>query len=272
MAECRVQQIPLKEIFWPERERKHFGPEELGELAESIRGHGILEPLGVYRDGDRYVGLWGQRRFLAAPLAGLDSVPAIVREKPADDADAMEIRLIENVAREALRPIELASGLHQLMKASALSVSDAAKRLGMKPAAVTKAVALLKLSEPLRQQVDAGEISAAAGYELARVEDVQVRTKLAEQVASGLLSRDALAGKIKSIKREPNATNSAGRSRVTAKLSGGRLVTLCGNSLTVDSVIASLEELLTRCRSARTKGLGLGTLLKVLADEAKQIP
>src|SRR5580700_8405972 len=99
VSDCHVEQIPRNKITWPEQERRHFGQPELAELAETIRAHGILEPIGVIRDGDGYQGLWGQRRCMAAELAGLELVPAVVRDKPRTEAEAMEIRLIENMAR-----------------------------------------------------------------------------------------------------------------------------------------------------------------------------
>jgi ParB family chromosome partitioning protein len=267
VSDCHVEQIPRNKITWPEQERKHFGQAELAELAATIRAHGILEPIGVIRDGDGHVGLWGQRRWMAAELAGLEAIPAIVRDKPRTEAEAMEIRLIENLTREALQPLEQAAGLHGLMKACGLTASEVAKRVGMKPAAVTKSLSLLQLPEPIRQQIDAGLISAAARYGLARVDDRQLQTELAEQVAAGTLTRDALSRKIK---RPVTRTRETNKSRITAKLSGGRLVTVCANKLSVESVIATLEDALARFRTARTKGLALRTMLNVLADEANQ--
>jgi ParB family chromosome partitioning protein len=272
VSDCQIEKIARKRITWPQQERKHFGQEELAELAATIRTHGILEPIGVVRDGEAFIGLWGQRRYLAAELAGLEFVPAIVRDKPHTEAEATEIRLIENLAREALRPLEQANGLAQLMKASGLTATEIAKRVGMKPAAVTKSLSLLQLPEPIQGKIDAGAISAGAGYGLTRIDDPKIQAELAEQVASGTLTRDGLAGKIKSIKRPNTPAKQTKNSRVTAKLSGGRLVTVCGGNLSVDLVITTLQELLTRCRLARSKGLGLRTMLNVLADEASQSP
>jgi ParB family chromosome partitioning protein len=265
-----IEQIPRKKISWPAQERKHFGQAELAELAATIRAHGILEPIGVVRDEDDYLGLWGQRRWMAAELAGLDLIPAIVRNKPRNEAEAIEIRLIENIARESLRPLELSVGLDQLMKSSGLTASEISNRVGIKPAAVTKSLSLLQLSEPIRQQIDAGLISPTAAYELTLVENTELRSKLANEVAAGELTRDALAGRVKSIKRKGNVPIDSHKSRITAKLTGGRIVTVCASNLTVDSVIATLEDFLARCRAARTKGLALRTMLNVLADEARK--
>ena len=270
MSDYRLEEIPLTKITLPAQERKHFGQQELEELAATISAHGVLEPIIVVSDGDGYRIIAGQRRVMAAKLIDRKTIPAVVHDQLLTEVDSMEIRLIENLARESLRPLEQSVGLDQLMKAGGLSASELAKRVGMKPAAVTKSLSLLQLPEPIRQQIDAGLISPAAGYELARVEDPQLRVQFAAQIAAGTLTRDALAGKIKAIRRPLAESTESARSRVTARLSAGRLVTVCASKLTVESVIAALEDLLSRCRAARTKGLALGTMLKVLADESKQ--
>jgi ParB/RepB/Spo0J family partition protein len=270
MPECQIQQISRKAIRWREQERKTFSASELSDLAATIRVHGILEPIGVIREGERYIGLWGQRRWMAAESAGLESVPAIVRDAPATEAEAIELRMIENLARESLRPMEQAVGLDQLQKASGLAASEVAKRVGITPAAFTKSLSLLQLPEPIRQQIDQGLISPAAGYELARVQDPKLRAELAAQVAAGTLTRDALSGKIRATKKSGDVAAESKRSRVTAKLNAGRLITVSATNLTVETVITTLEDLLSRCRAARTKGLTLQTMLKVLADESKQ--
>lgn len=268
MSDYPVEQIPTEKVTWREQERKYFGPEELAEMAATIRVHGILHPIIVFRDGDGFVGLVGQRRWMSARLAGKDKVLAVVRSKPPTEIEAKEIRLIENNSREPLRPLEQSVGLDQYVKASGLSASEAAKRVGMKPAAASKALSLLKLDESIRQQIDAGLISPASGYVLAREDDPKLRSELAAQVAAGTLTRDALAGKIKARKRSAASATETKKSRITAKLSGARQVTVSADNLTVDSLITTLMELVARCRAARSKGHALGTMLKAMADES----
>jgi ParB family chromosome partitioning protein len=274
MSDVQIQHIRREAILWRAQERKHFSTIELNELAETIRVHGIIEPIVVFQEGDRFIGLLGQRRWMAAELAGLQLVPAIVRDAPATEAEAIEIRMIENLARQNLRPMEQAEGLDQLQKANGRPASEVAKRIGLSPAAFTKSLSLLQLSEPIRQQIDQGRISPASGYELTRVADPQLRAEFAAQLVAGTLTRDALAGKVKAIKRQtptaPTAATETKHSRVTAKLSAGRMVTVCASNLTLESVIVTLEDLLSRCRAARTKGLALPTLLKVMADESSR--
>jgi ParB family chromosome partitioning protein len=269
MSDYRVEQILRKAISWPEQERKHFGAEELEELAATIRVHGILEAIGVIRNGDGYIGLWGQRRWMAAELAGLDVVPAVVHEKPLSETEAMEIRLIENIAREGLRPLEQAAALEKLIKAGGFSGSEVAKRVGMKAAAVSKSLPLLGLPEPIRRKIDDGLISAGAGYELARIEDPKIQSDLAEQVASGALSRDGLIGKVKAMKRG-NGNAAKSKSRVTAMLDPQRSVTFSGAGLaSVEVLIDWLEELLAKARKMRPQNLALGTFINMLRDQSK---
>jgi ParB/RepB/Spo0J family partition protein len=268
-GEYQTQQIPRKKIIWRDNERKHFGRPELEELAETIRAHGLLEPIGVVHDGDNYIGIWGQRRWMAAELAGLEMVPARVRETPLTEADLREMRLIENFARESFRPLEQAAALDQFMKASGLTVSEAAKRVGMKAAAVSKSLPLLRLPEPIRRKIDDGVISAGAGYELARIEDSKIQMDLAEQVASGSLSRDGLIGKVKAIKRG-SADSAKSKRRVTATLDHQRSITFSGAGLaSVEILIDWLEELLGKARKVRPQNLALGTFINMLKDQSK---
>jgi len=269
MSDYRVQQILRKAISWPEQDRKFFGKEELAELAATIRVHGILVAIGVVRNGDGFIGLWGQRRCMAAELAGLETVPAVVYEKPLNETQAREIRLIENVAREGLRPIEQAMALAQLMKAGGLSASEVGKRVGMKAAAVSKSLPLLQLPEPIRRKIDEGAISAGAGYELARIEDPKIQMDLAERVASGSLSRDGLIGRVKAMKR--GCVDSAkSKRRVTAMLDHQRNITFSGTGLaSVEILIDWLEELLAKARKVRSQNLALGTFIHMLRDQTK---
>ena len=111
----------------PEQPRKQFNEEKLNELAESIRQHGIVQPLIVKKNGERYVIIAGERRFRAARIAELGEVPAIVRDM--DGREVMEVALIENIQRENLNPIEEAAAIRFLMKEHDLTQDEVAKRL-----------------------------------------------------------------------------------------------------------------------------------------------
>ena len=114
-----------------------------------------------------------------------------------------------------------------------------------------------------------GTISAASGYELAKVGDPKTQIELASKVASGELTRDALAGLVKSRRQTRTAGDSKTPSRATARLSGGRSVTLFGGELTLESVIQTLKELSSRLRAEQSRGRTLATVLRMLAEESR---
>ena len=139
--------------------RKAFDEEALAELAESIRTHGVIQPLTVRRLSSGYYQIIaGERRWRAAKLAGLSQVPVVVIE--ADDRKAMELAMIENLQREDLSPIEEAEGYHVLMEQYGMTQEQAAERVGKSRSAVANALRLLNLSPNLRELLEAGKLSA----------------------------------------------------------------------------------------------------------------
>ncbi|MBQ9392793.1 MAG: ParB/RepB/Spo0J family partition protein [Oscillospiraceae bacterium] len=139
--------------------RKTFDPEALEDLAESIRQHGILQPLTVRRlQSGYYQIIAGERRWRAAKLAGLSRVPAIVIE--ADDQKAMELAMIENLQREDLNPLEEARGYQALTDRFGLTQEQAAQRVGKSRAAVTNALRLLHLQPTVQAMVEENRLSA----------------------------------------------------------------------------------------------------------------
>ena len=139
--------------------RKRFDPEALAELADSIREHGIIQPLTVRRLSSGYYQIIaGERRWRAAKQAGLDEVPAVIIE--ADDRKVMEIGLIENLQREDLNPAEEARGYQVLMEEYGMTQEQVAQRMGKSRPAVTNALRLLNLPEDLMALVEEGKLSA----------------------------------------------------------------------------------------------------------------
>ena len=139
--------LPLAEIEPDKNQpRKHFEPESLSELAESIRLHGVLQPIAVRPNpAGGYQIIAGERRWRAAREAGLTEIPAIVKE--VGDEDAMELALIENLQRENLNPVEEAFGYQQLIEACNLTQEQAAAKLSKSRPAVANALRLLALPE-----------------------------------------------------------------------------------------------------------------------------
>jgi len=157
--EDRIEKIPLGRLSPnPHQPRKHFDEALLGELAASIKRHGVVQPLVVtpVKDGE-YVLVAGERRWRAAGLAGLETVPAIVRER--QELDQLEIALVENVQRVDLTPLEQAVSIERLHEQFSLSYDAIAKRLGKANSTVNNTVRLLRLPGAARQALAGGQIS-----------------------------------------------------------------------------------------------------------------
>lgn len=143
----------------PRQPRTYFDPDALGELAESIRRHGILQPL-IVTPGDSpgsFTLIAGERRLMAARLAGMTHVPALVRQ--ADELSRLELALIENVQRADLAPLEKAEAFRRLSDDFSLSHEEIAARVGKSRAAVTNTLRLLQLPQAARQALADGKIS-----------------------------------------------------------------------------------------------------------------
>ena len=138
--------------------RKQFDPDALADLADSIRQHGIIQPLTVRKlQSGYYQIIAGERRWRAARMAGLTQVPAIIIE--ADDRKAMELAMIENLQREDLNPIEEAEGYQVLMSQYNMTQEETAQRVGKSRSAVANALRLLNLCPPVRAMVEDGRLS-----------------------------------------------------------------------------------------------------------------
>jgi ParB family chromosome partitioning protein len=170
----------------PYQPRVRFREEALEELAQSIRSSGIIQPLVLRPHGARYQLLAGERRWRAAQRAGLQRVPAVVRE--VREEQALEITLVENIQREDLNPIEEARAFDRLMSEFQLTQEDVAQRTGKDRATVANAVRLLKLEPPIQQLLEEGRVSAGHGRALLAIADGKLRQALAQRAARGGLT------------------------------------------------------------------------------------
>lgn len=173
--------------------RKSFDEESLESLAESIRLHGVLQPLTVRRLSSGYYQIIaGERRWRASRLAGLSEVPATIIE--ADDRMVMELGLIENLQREDLNPIEEAGGYRVLIDEHGLTQEEVAQRVGKSRSAVANALRLLSLPDPVRALLEEGRLSAGHARALLSLPSAELQRKLAQQVlAKGLSVRQTEA-------------------------------------------------------------------------------
>ena len=170
----------------PYQPRTRFREESLEELARSIRSSGIIQPLVVRPLGSRYQLIAGERRWRAAQRAGLQRVPAVVREVP--EELALEITLVENIQREDLNPIEQASAFDRLMAEFGLTQEDVAERTGKDRSSVANAVRLLKLERPILDFIEEGKLSAGHGRALLAIPEAKLRLRVARRAARGGLT------------------------------------------------------------------------------------
>ena len=181
--------------------RKRFDPEALAELADSIREHGIIQPLTVRRLSSGYYQIIaGERRWRAAKQAGLDEVPAVIIE--ADDRKVMEIGLIENLQREDLNPAEEARGYQVLMTEYGMTQEQVAQRMGKSRPAVTNALRLLNLPEDLMALVEEGKLSAGHARALLGAPTPALQRQAARAVLDKGLSVRQTEALVKALQKE----------------------------------------------------------------------
>ena len=177
--------------------RKQFDPDALADLADSIREHGIIQPLTVRKlQSGYYQIIAGERRWRAARMAGLSEVPAIVNE--ADDRKAMELAMIENHQREDLNPIEEAAGFQSLMETYHMTQEEAASRVGKSRSAVANALRLLSLTPPVAKLVEEGKLSAGHARALLPLSPALQENAAGAVISGGLSVRqtEALAKRL----------------------------------------------------------------------------
>ncbi len=184
--------------------RKYFDPEALEELAESIRLHGMIQPLTVRKmPSGFYQIIAGERRWRAARMAGLDRVPVIVID--ADDRTAAELAMVENLQREDLNPMEEAAGYRTLIDRFQMTQEEAASRVGKSRSAVANALRLLDLCPEVRAMVEDGRLSAGHARALIPLSPV-MQQRGADAILTGGLSvrqTEALSKKLSAEKKPP---------------------------------------------------------------------
>ena len=181
--------------------RKRFDPESLAELADSIREHGIIQPLTVRRLSSGYYQIIaGERRWRAAKQAGLDEVPAVIIE--ADDRKVMELGLIENLQREDLNPAEEARGYQVLMTEYGMTQEQVAQRMGKSRPAVTNALRLLNLPDDLMALVEEGRLSAGHARALLAAPSPALQRQAAKAVLNKGLSVRQTEALVKALQKE----------------------------------------------------------------------
>lgn len=178
----RVEQASIYDIDTnPDQPRKTFDEEKLKELAASLKQHGVVQPLIVKRNGLRYTIIAGERRFRAARIAGLQTVPVLVSDL--DEDSIMEVSLVENIQREDLNPVEEAAAIRLLMDQHDLTQEEVSSRIGKSRPAIANSLRLLSLEKPVLELIRTGKLTAGHGKMLAGIEDKKQQTELAQKAA-----------------------------------------------------------------------------------------
>ncbi len=205
-----IVEIPLTEIRSnPYQPRKEFDEKSLSEFAESIKEHGVIQPIIVKKSIKGYEIIAGERRTRASKMAGKTTIPAIIRDF--SDQEMMEIALIENIQREDLNPIEEAEALAKIIETSKITQEEASKKFGKSRSYITNILGLLSLPEQTKQYVREGKISMGHARVLSKLSDEEQINSLANLIIEeGLsvretekLTSNSDMPKKNKIKREP---------------------------------------------------------------------
>ena len=191
----------------PFQPRMEFDPDALAELCESIRTFGLIQPISVRKSGDKYQIISGERRFRACKMAGMDVIPAYVRD--ADDQGMLEMAIVENIQRQDLDPIEVAMSYQRLIDECSLTQDQMAQRVGKKRASVANYLRLLKLPTKVQHDLKAGLLSTGHAKALLGLEDSNVQELLCDLAIKEGLSVRQLEDKVRRIAKGSSSRSAA---------------------------------------------------------------
>ena len=198
-----IMEVPIEDIFPnPDQPRTHFDEKALQELSESIKVLGIIQPITVRKEGQKYKIISGERRYRASKLAGLKTIPAYIRL--VNDQELLEMALVENIQREDLDPIEVALTYQRLLEEIGLTQDSLSQRVGKERSTITNSLRLLRLSPDVQQAVREGIISAGHGRAIISLEDVDNQQVLFKKIINEKLNvrqAEELAKKLKNPKQ-----------------------------------------------------------------------
>ncbi|MBR1962818.1 MAG: ParB/RepB/Spo0J family partition protein [Alistipes sp.] len=201
MTEIRISEI----IPNPTQPRTDFDEEALEELADSIRQLGLIQPITVKRDGDKYIIISGERRWRAAEKAGLEAIPAYIRE--VDDTTLHAMALVENIQREDLNAIEISLGMQRLIEECGLTQEALAERLGKKRSTVANYLRLLNLPDEIQLAIKSGIISMGHAKAIASAEGRAKQLSLLKRCIKSNLSVRQLEELVRlTTEKRPKAT------------------------------------------------------------------
>src|SRR5215468_1535348 len=181
VGEAELLHLPVAQVHPnPYQPRQHFDPERLQELASSLKAQGLLQPIVVRRHRDGFELIAGERRWRAAQIAGLETIPALV--KPASDEEVLGLALLENLQREDLNPLEEARAYQRLQPEFHLRQEDVARYVGKDRSSIANALRLLKLPQALQADLEAGRLSMGHAGALLALESEAEQLRLRDRI------------------------------------------------------------------------------------------
>lgn len=182
-----IQEVQVKDIHANQNQpRKNFDEQKLNELADSIKEHGILQPVILRKKAGTYELVAGERRWRAAQKAGIEKIPAIIKDL--SDSDVMEIALIENLQREDLNPLEEAAAYKKLIEEFGMTQEKLSKRVGKSRSQIANTVRLLNLDDEIKELISEGKMTAGHARALLAIEDKKERLRLARKISEDNMS------------------------------------------------------------------------------------
>ena len=201
VKEKGVTEIPLEKLVPnPQQPRKDFSEEKLAEMANTIKTYGVIQPVLVHKDKERYILVAGERRYKAAQMAGLKTIPAIVKEY--SPKELLEIALVENLQREDLNPIEEASAYKRLLEEFNFSQEELARKIGRSRSSIANAMRLLTLDEETKKYLSDGKLTPGQVRPLLSISNPEQRRYLAMKILNNKLTARQVENMVKNLKRE----------------------------------------------------------------------
>ncbi|NLX92091.1 MAG: ParB/RepB/Spo0J family partition protein [Firmicutes bacterium] len=213
----KLVEIPLEKIRTnPVQPRKEFNQEKLVEMAGTIQRYGVIQPILVVEDDDHYTIIAGERRFRAAQIAGLETIPAEIRDFSAEEHT--EIALIENLQREDLNPIEEALAYHRLIEEFNLTQDEVAKKLGRSRSSVANIIRLLSLPDDIKNEIISGKLTPGQVRPILSLPDEDEQRKIAAKIIKENLTARQVEKYVQNIKNKSQAKNETKKSVVEENL------------------------------------------------------
>ena len=244
--------------------RKTFDDDKIDELAESIKEHGVIQPIIVSKKDDYYQIIAGERRWRASKKAGLKTIPAIIRDY--DEKKIREVSLIENIQRQNLNPLETAKAIKELMEVHDMTQDDIAKTLGKSRSSIANTLRVLNLDERVQEMIETGQISEGHARTLASIESPTKQYKLALDIINMDLSvRDAedYAKKKKEGKEYKKPAPKKGKLEIICKDIENELKKVLGTKVTLNAATKSRGKIVIEYFTAEE----LDRILEILGVE-----